>query len=249
MPPLTDAKWRILSPLLDELLDLPSEPRMQRLQELRASNARIADQLEELLAQQKALAEDGFLETHAAPAPTIGMAGQSLGVYTILSEIGHGGMGSVWLAERNDKRFERKVALKFLNLALMGRLGDERFRREGRVLGRLVHPNIAELLDAGVSPAGQPYLVLEYVQGDHIDRFCDKAQLDVDARLRLFLSVLDAVAHAHANLVVHRDLKPSNILVRTDGVVKLLDIGIAKLLGQDGADSETQIRGAGTVKR
>ncbi|HKD61676.1 MAG TPA: protein kinase, partial [Terracidiphilus sp.] len=147
--------------------------------------------------------------------------------------------------ERSDQRFERKVAVKFLNFALLGQMGAERFRREGRVLGRLVHPNIAELLDAGVSGAGQPYLVLEYVEGEQINRYCDNAKLGVDARLRLFLEVLDAAAHAHANLVVHRDLKPSNILVRNDGVVKLLDFGIAKLLVRDGSDTDPQITVAG----
>jgi serine/threonine protein kinase/Tol biopolymer transport system component len=139
-------------------------------------------------------------------------------------------MGSVWLAERNDARFERKVAVKFLKIALIGRAGEERFKREGIILGRLAHPNIAELIDAGVSHAGQPYLVLEHIEGEHIDSYCDQHRLGIEARIRLFLDVLEAIAHAHANLVVHRDLKPPNILVRHDGQVKLLDFGIAKLL-------------------
>ena len=139
-------------------------------------------------------------------------------------------MGSVWLAERNDARFERKVAVKFLKIALIGRAGEERFKREGIILGRLAHPNIAELIDAGISQLGQPYLVLEYIEGDHIDSYCDHHRLGIEARIRLFLDVLEAVAHAHANLIVHRDLKPPNILVRHDGQVKLLDFGIAKLL-------------------
>ena len=122
-------------------------------------------------------------------------------------------MGSVWLAERNDGRFERQVAVKFLNIALIGKGGEERFKREGSILGRLAHPHIAELIDAGVSQAGQPYLVLEHIEGDHIDRYCDQRRLDVEARIRLFLDVLGAVAQAHANLIVHRDLKPSNVLV------------------------------------
>src|SRR5262249_29602611 len=113
----------------------------------------------------------------------------------------------------------------------------ERFKREGRILGLLAHPNIAELVDAGVSTTGQPYLVLENVEGSQIDRYCDERRLDVPARIRLFLDVLSAVAKAHANLVVHRDLKPSNVLVRTDGQVKLLDFGIAKLLESDDGSS------------
>ena len=247
MPPLTDTKWQILSPLLDQLLDLSPDQRSLRLRELRATNARLADQLTELLAAHESLHKTRPLAaiplaSSAAPA---GLVGQMMGVYRLQSEIGYGGMGSVWLAERGDQRFERRVAVKFLNFALVGRTGAERFQREGRVLGRLVHPNIAELLDAGVSAAGQPYLVLEYVEGEHIDHFCDAAKLDVGRRLRLFLEVLGAIAHAHANLVVHRDLKPSNILVRKDGVAKLLDFGIAKLLGQDGPDVDLQITVAG----
>jgi serine/threonine-protein kinase len=243
MMQITDSKWRILSPLLDELFELAPEEQAPRLHELRASDAEVADQLAELLGARRALAEDRFLEAPpvTSPAAATGPAGQSVGAYRLLSEVGHGGMGSVWLAERSDQRFERRVAVKFINFALMGRAGEERFRREGRVLGRLVHANIAELLDAGVSAAGQPYLVLEYVEGDHLDRHCDKARLDIQTRLRLFLEVLDAVAHAHANLVVHRDLKPSNILVRNDGVVKLLDFGIAKLLADEGSDEQIQI--------
>ena len=148
-------------------------------------------------------------------------------------------MSSVWLAERNDARFERKVAVKFLKIALIGRAGEERFKREGIILGRLAHPNIAELIDAGVSYAGQPYLVLEHIEGDHIDSYCDQHRLDIEARIRLFLDVLEAIAHAHANLIVHRDLKPPNILVRHDGKVKVLDFGIAKLLQDEDAPGMT----------
>src|SRR5262249_27107582 len=124
------------------------------------------------------------------------------------------------------------------NAALIGRAGEARFRREGSILARLTHPNIARLIDAGVSPTGQPYLVLELVVGKRIDQYCDDARLEVDARLRLFLDVLDAVAHAHTNLVVHRDLKPTNVLVTEAGTVKLLDFGIAKLLEDEQLPAE-----------
>jgi tetratricopeptide (TPR) repeat protein len=143
-------------------------------------------------------------------------------------------MGSVWLARRSDGRFERQAAVKFVNIALAGRATEQRFKREGSILGRLTHPHIAELLDAGLSSDGRPYLILEYVDGTAIDRYCDQHKLDLEARVRLFLDVLAAVAHAHANLIVHRDIKPSNVLVATGGDVKLLDFGIAKLLEGEG---------------
>jgi serine/threonine-protein kinase len=112
--------------------------------------------------------------------------------------IGQGGMGSVWLAERCDGRFEGQVAVKLLNIALMGRAGEERFRREGTILARLTHPHIARLIDAGVTPTAQPYLILEHVAGSTIDRYCDEHELGIEARVRLFLDVLDAIGHAHA---------------------------------------------------
>ena len=147
-------------------------------------------------------------------------------------------MGNVWLARRSDGRFEGQAAVKLLNASLVGRAGQERFQREGSILARLAHPHIARILDAGVSPTGQPYIVLEHVEGEQIDRDCDGKALDVEARLRLFLDVVAAVAHAHANLIVHRDIKPSNVLVGKDGRVKLLDFGIAKLLEGDGTGGE-----------
>jgi serine/threonine protein kinase/Flp pilus assembly protein TadD len=166
------------------------------------------------------------------------LAGQTVGAYTLVAPIGHGGMGTVWLAQRSDGRFEGRAALKFLNAALVGRAGAERFRREGHILARLAHPHIARLIDAGVSPMGSPYLVLEYVEGEHIERYCENRDLGIEARIRLFLDALDAIAHAHANLIVHRDIKPSNVLVTPDGCVKLLDFGIAKLLEDAGEPAE-----------
>jgi serine/threonine protein kinase/Tol biopolymer transport system component len=194
-----------------------------------------------LLEEHRVLSEEGFLDEQPVELEKSSLAGQTLGVYTLISPLGHGGMGTVWLGERNDGRFERRVAVKLPNIALMGKSGEERFKREGRVLGRLTHPNIAELIDAGVSQTGQPFLVLEYVEGEYIDCYCDQHMLEVRERVRLFLDALSAVEHAHANLIVHRDLKPSNILVRTDGQVKLLDFGIAKLVQSDGQAGEPPI--------
>jgi len=242
MSKLSPDQWQALSPHLDELLEMTDEQCSTWLSSLQTENPTLAAQLETLLREHRVLSDEGFLEVSALKLPGgPGLAGQTLGVYTLISQIGHGGMGTVWLAERNDGRFERRVAIKMLSIALMGKGGEERFKREGRILGRLTHPHIAELIDAGVSPAGQPFLVLEYVDGDHIDRYCDQNGLDVRARVRLFLDALHGVAQAHANHIVHRDLKPSNILVRTDGQAKLLDFGIAKLLESDGKNGEAPL--------
>jgi serine/threonine-protein kinase len=237
MPTLNPEEWQAVSPYLDEALALSEDERGAWLGALGEHSPTLAAQLAELLDEHRELVQAGFLEKGRFGLPnSAGLAGQTLGPYTLISPIGQGGMGSVWLAERNDGRFDRKVAVKFIHIAQMGKGGEARFKREGSILGRLAHPHIAELVDAGVSAAGQPYLVLEYVEGDSIDRYCDRHKLDVQARIRLFLEVLVAVAHAHANLIVHRDLKPSNVFVSKDGQVKLLDFGIAKLLEGEGED-------------
>jgi len=242
MSKLSPDEWQAVSPYLDQALEMREDERSIWLSSLQSENPALAYQVEILLREHRVLSDKGFLEVSALELPGgPGLAGQTLGVYTLVSQIGHGGMGTVWLAERNDGRFERRVAVKVLNFALMGKGGEERFKREGRILGRLTHPHIAELIDAGVSLAGQPFLVLEYVEGDHIDRYCDQSRLDVRARVRLFLDALRAVAQAHENHIVHRDLKPSNILVRTDGQAKLLDFGIAKLLEGDSRTGESPL--------
>jgi eukaryotic-like serine/threonine-protein kinase len=233
MSPLTTERWLTLSPYLDEALELEAGMRVPWLARLKAEDAGLAADLESLLAERDALDRDGFLEGAAVLVPHPSLAGLRVGAYTLVSTLGRGGMGTVWLAERTDGRFTRKAAVKLLNAGLMGRSGEERFRHEGSLLARLTHPNIAHLIDAGVTSGGQPYLVLELVEGAHIDEYCERRSLPIEARLRLFIEVLEAVAHAHSNLIVHRDLKPSNVLVREDGVVKLLDFGIGKLLEDD----------------
>jgi len=223
-------RWKRVSPYLDEALSLSEEARVAWLATLRKQEPELVEDLTKLLQKQRELMECDFLEEQAISIPEPrGRTGLTVGAYTLISAIGQGGMSTVWLAERNDGRFDRKVAVKFLSIALYGR-GEERFRREGSILGRLAHPHIAQLLDAGVSEAGEPYLVLEHVDGVHIDRYCDAHRLNIEQRCRLFLDVIAAVGHAHANLIVHRDIKPSNVLVTHDGQVKLLDFGIAKLL-------------------
>src|SRR5688500_8620252 len=229
-------RWRHVSRHLDLAVEMAPGEREAWLASLRVAEPDVALDVEALLVEHRVLSDEGFLESSAfLDALASPLAGLTVGGYTLESPIGQGGMGTVWRAVRTDGRFEGQAAVKLLNVALIGRTGEERFRREGSILARLTHPHIGRLIDAGVSGTGQPYLLLEYIDGRHIDRYCDEQRLGVEERLRLFLDVQSAVAHAHANLIVHRDLKPSNVLVTTDGQVKLLDFGIAKLLDADDA--------------
>ncbi|HEU0202211.1 MAG TPA: hypothetical protein VFR86_17495, partial [Burkholderiaceae bacterium] len=163
MTQIDKGRWNAVSPLLDELLDADEMQRAARLAQIRRNDAGLAEEVAALLAQQPAVETAGFLEGSALrlclAEPTLG--GRVVGSYTLERVLGRGGMGAVWLARHSDGRFEGKAAVKFLNLALIGRGGAERFRREGNVLARLTHPNIARLLDAGVVGDSEPYLVLE----------------------------------------------------------------------------------------
>lgn len=226
-------RWKLLEPLLDRALDLPAEERESWMDALRERSPELAAELESLLRGEERADRSGFLATPLAAPPDDPPGGLQFGSYTLERQVGRGGMGTVWVARRTDGRFEGRVAVKLLNLALMSPASEARFRLEGSVLARLDHPGIARLMDAGMTPAGQPYLVLEYVDGERIDRFAQQRGLTLAERIQLVLAVLAAVGHAHANLVVHRDLKPSNILVTRDGAVKLLDFGVAKLLDDD----------------
>ncbi|MDQ2670925.1 MAG: serine/threonine-protein kinase [Gemmatimonadota bacterium] len=246
MPDSRSSLLPALAALLDEALDATPGERDALITRVRAEHPALADELEALLGAEPELDVRQFLAEGVAgqrPATTaLPLEGHRVGAYTLLRALGQGGMGNVWLARRSDGRYDAEVAVKVLNLALLDRVGVERFRREGSALARLTHPNIARLVDAGVVEsgphAGQPYLVLERVDGVRIDRYCDEHRLDPAARIELVRQVLAAVSHSHANLLVHRDIKPSNILVTTDGTVKLLDFGIAKLLesGSDAAE-------------
>lgn len=229
--------WKTLQPLLDEALDAPPAERLALLAQWRITFPHLVDELQRLLQSHEQAESESFLQGEPAAGAglfTSPLAGQRLGAYTLQEAIGEGGMGSVWLARRDDGRFEGVVAVKLLSLSMQGEARAERFRREGHILARLAHPHIARLLDAGVSPSGQPYLVLEHVRGRHIDVHCNEDRLALDDRIRLFLTLLDAVQHAHGQLVVHRDIKPSNVMVDEQGQLKLLDFGIAKLMTADG---------------
>ena len=244
--------WPTVSKLLDELLDLPSPEREAWIVRLPADMDRFRSTLRELLALHAKVDSDDFLATLpkltavglATELPQTGEGATTslrIGPYRLLRELGRGGMAVVWLAERADGQFTRTVALKVPLPLRPGRDLAQRFTRERDILARLEHPHIARFYDAGVASDGTPYLAMEYVEGQPIDAYCDVRRLDVHARLFLFRQVLDAVQFAHARLVIHRDLKPSNILVTAEGQVRLLDFGIAKLLGNDESVAETQL--------
>lgn len=168
------------------------------------------------------------------------LAGQKLGNYEIIEEIGFGGMGAVYLANRCDGKFEQKAAIKMLKREFNCPKYREYFRREREIQARLNHPNIARLLDAGTTADGVPFLVMEYIEGVPVDKYCAAQNLSLQARLKLFNRICEAVAFAHRNLIVHRDLKPSNILIGKTGEPKLLDFGISKILtAEDSVESRT----------
>ena len=235
-----DAEWKVIEQHLDRLLDMEESEWEAYISRLEDDEPTIAAALREMAVDRAHIEAAGFLETSLVKPTDEQRAGMQVGPYTIVSLIGRGGMGEVWLAQRSDGRFEGKFALKFLETYSASPTALDRFRREGRLLARLAHPHIARLVDAGVTPADRPYLILEYVQGIRIDDYCARHSLGVEARVRLILDVLGALAHAHSNLVIHRDIKPSNILITEEGEAKLLDFGIAKLVGPEtGSDADS----------
>jgi eukaryotic-like serine/threonine-protein kinase len=234
-------RWRQVEALLDAALDLPPAARAAHVRSAEGIAAETRAEVLRLLALCEP-AED-FLSEPAAEyaAPLVASVERAesepeatpptrVGPYRIVREVGHGGMGTVYLAERDDEQFRQRVALKLVRGGVGSAELMRRFREERQILATLEHPHIAHLLDGGVTPEGLPWLAMEYVEGIPIDRYCDEQRLPLEDRLTLFSKVCDAVQYAHQSLVVHRDLKPSNILVTAEGEPKLLDFGIAKLL-------------------
>lgn len=239
MQPTETGHWKRLSELLDEALALPRADRARWLENLSAADAPLRERLAAMLAQSHDLTDPFMrtpvgLKTLDAAASGFGAkkSGDTIGPYRLIREIGAGGMGAVWLAERDDGNIHRRVALKLPHLAWEESL-TQRMLVERDILATLEHPHIARLYDAGTTGDGGPYLALEYVEGQPINVYCREQALGLDARLKLFLQVAQALSYAHGKLIVHRDLKPNNILVTEGGEVRLLDFGIAKLLTED----------------
>jgi eukaryotic-like serine/threonine-protein kinase len=225
-------KWRAIVPHLDRALDMEPVERDRWLTELAGHEPGVARELGELLLVQQSNQAAAFLERSLLGRESEPAAGQKVGSYTLVSRLGNGGTGSVWLAQRSDGHFESRVAIKILDRRGLALQGAEQVRREAGLLARQNHANTAKLFDAGFCDTGQPYLILEYVEGRPIDEYCRDRGLTLPERLHLFLPIVEAVAHAHARGIVHCDLKPSNVLVTMDGVPKLLDFGVASLISR-----------------
>jgi non-specific serine/threonine protein kinase/serine/threonine-protein kinase len=227
-------EWARLKPVFDAVIDSPVDERQKRMDEL-CQEPDLRRAVESLIVAFEQAGD--FLEPQVEAAPeTHSLVDRMVGPYRILEEMGEGGMGSVYRAIRADDQYEKEVAIKLVRGGSASGLLLSRFRAERQILARLEHPNIARLLDGGTFE-GAPYLVMELVHGEPIDRYCDRLCLNVRQRLELFRTVCSAVQYAHQHLIVHRDIKPSNILVTADGVPKLLDFGIAKLMSSStGAD-------------
>ncbi len=233
-------RWSQVKALFQACLGHDAETRRGFLDEACAKDAELRAEVEALLAAHDSSGDflDAPIASRLPPLPDPGLEGHTLGPYRVQGRIGQGGMGAVYLAARADDEFRKQVAIKVVRSGLNAEEILDRFRRERQTLANLDHPNIAKLLDGGTTQDGRPYFVMDYVEGLPLDEYCDRERLTITERLHLFRSACSAVQYAHQNLVVHRDLKPDNILVTSEGVPKLVDFGIAKVLSP-GAASQT----------
>lgn len=246
---MNPADWQRVKELFEAAQAQPAECRARWLAAA-CDEQHICEEVESLLAAHESAGEfierppaEEIAEAVASLAPG-SLAGQRVGPWRLVNEIGHGGMGTVWRGVRADGAFEKEVAIKLVSRGLDTEVVLRRFQQERQILASLNHPHITALLDGGTTADGLPYFVMEYVDGQPITAYCSERVLPLRARLELFLAVCDAVEYAHRNRVLHRDLKPSNILVTADGVPKLLDFGIAKLLNEEREPGTTLTVGA-----
>jgi serine/threonine protein kinase len=233
---MTPEEWHKIKEVLQNALEIDPQVRSNFLDSACAGETFVRTEVEELLRshdedrvflEQPAMIDASDL-AHAAASAS--WTGKRLGPYQILEQIGEGGMGAVYRAVRADGMYDKQVAIKLIRGGFRSDFFISRFKNERQILAALEHPNIARLLDGGINDEGVPYLVLEFIAGTPIDEYCDRHDLSIPDRLKLFRTVCSAVQYAHQNLVVHRDLKPGNILVNEDGVPKLLDFGVAKII-------------------
>lgn len=239
----SSANWEQVKEVFSSVLEIEPERRSDFLHERCGDDDVLRLEVESWLASHAE--SEGFIEAPVFSATSVigeptTMSGRQFGNYRVIREIGHGGMGAVYLAERTDGEFEQEVALKIVRQSIAESQMIERFRRERQILATLNHPNIARLLDGGVSAEGEPFIAMEYVEGQTLLEYAAVNKLEIKDRLRLFLKVCSALLYAHRNLVVHRDIKPGNILVDRDGEPKLLDFGLAKLVDESFAADQLQ---------
>ncbi|MCW8823251.1 MAG: serine/threonine-protein kinase [Ignavibacteriaceae bacterium] len=231
---MNPGRWEKIQSLFEIALELESSKRESYLKSECGDDKGLFDEVISLLqADEKEHSIFSVSATDFIAFDDATLDGKTFGNYRAINQIGFGGMGSVYLAERVDGHFEQKVALKIVKPGMNSQEIVARFEEERQILARLQHPNIARLLDGGISELGLPYFTMEYVEGKPITKYCDDNNLNIEQRLALFIKVCEAVLYAHQNLVIHRDIKPSNILVQEDGRVKLLDFGIAKVFEED----------------
>ncbi|MFK8053863.1 MAG: tetratricopeptide repeat protein [Woeseiaceae bacterium] len=239
---MADRNWSDLKKLFNELSGLPAADCEIRLKDIGTTHPDLATELSELLTVYRAQDDALTRAVNSAASdlesqPVQSLIGKHFGAYRITEHIAGGGMGDVYSAERADGAFEQRVAIKLIGTRLTTRDEELRFQAERQILARLDHPGIARIIDGGNTDDGTAFLIMEYIEGESIDAYCKRRQLDLDARLRLFSKVCDAVRFAHQNLIVHRDIKPSNILVTETGEPKLLDFGIAKIIDDNNTDT------------
>jgi tetratricopeptide (TPR) repeat protein/tRNA A-37 threonylcarbamoyl transferase component Bud32 len=240
------ARWVQIQEVFHSASELPPDARSSYLDEVCAGDTELRNEVEGVLRSYRQTVSDPIKEAVDAGTGSLGEVsggpkpGTQVGVYRLIRQIGEGGMGTVYLAERADQQYRRQVAIKLVRAEIAAGEVLERFRAERQILANLDHPNIARMMDGGISEFGWPYLVMEYVEGTPIDAYCRCHSLSIRDCVRLFRTVCSAVEHAHRNLTIHRDLKPSNILVTGEGVPKLLDFGIAKLLNEEQANGMTR---------
>jgi eukaryotic-like serine/threonine-protein kinase len=233
---ITPERWQQVKHILGQALDVDTGQRQEFVDTACGSDAGLRAEVQSFLVHQVETNSDRIEQCADDAArlrmrgPTTAKAGTRIGAYRVLRELGRGGMGAVFLAARDDEQYQQHVAIKLINPGIADDLMRRRFRNEMQILAELNHPNIARLFDAGQTEDDLPYLVMEYVEGQPIDVYCEEQQLPIEQRLQLFCSVCSAVQYAHQHLIIHRDIKPGNILVTGDGVPKLVDFGVAKLL-------------------